>query len=153
MQGPCRRRQRLLEADFMFSILLVINTCVAVALIILILLQKTDPAAGGMFGGTGGGGQTVVRNPLARPTAWLAGTFMVLSLAMAVLGKGGGKDHAAGSVMAEAALPAPAAAQVGMIPASLLTTPTVAVSPAAVPAAAPAVAPAVSVTTVSATQG
>ena len=143
MQGPCPCVGWLLEADVMLSILLVINTCVAVALIILILLQKTDPAAGGMFGGTSGGGQTVVRNPLARPTAWLAGAFMVLSLLMAVLAKGGGKDHAAGSIMNEAAvsaaLPAPAAAQVGMIPAALLTTPTTAVSPVLVPAASPTI--------------
>jgi protein translocase SecG subunit len=80
----------------MLSILLVVNTCVAVALVVLILLQKTDPAAGGMFGGAGGTTQTVVRNPLARPTAWLAAAFMILSLAMAVLAKGGGKGEAHG---------------------------------------------------------
>ncbi len=128
----------------MLSILLIVNTCVAVALIVLILLQKTDPAAGGMFGGTGGGGQTVVRNPLARPTAYLAGAFMVLSLVMAVLAKGGGKDAMGhDSVMTAAVLPAPAAVQAAMVSATLPVP--AEVSPASVPAA-------VSATTVSATQ-
>jgi preprotein translocase subunit SecG len=124
----------------MLSILLVVNTCVAVALVVLILLQKTDPAAGGMFGGAGGTTQTVVRNPLARPTAWLAATFMILSLAMAVLAKGGGKGEAHGSIMAEANLPAPAALQPAMVPAVLLSSPTTEVSPALlVPAASPTI--------------
>jgi preprotein translocase subunit SecG len=124
----------------MLSILLVVNTCVAVALVVLILLQKTDPAAGGMFGGAGGTTQTVVRNPLARPTAWLAAAFMILSLAMAVLAKGGGKGHVEGSVMAEANLPAPAALQPAMVPTALLTSPTLEVSPALlVPAASPTI--------------
>jgi preprotein translocase subunit SecG len=97
----------------MMSVLLIINTCVTVALVILILLQKTDPSSGGMFGGTGSS-QTVVRNPLAKPTAYLAAIFMVLTLALAYLNKGG--EHKADSVMADiAALPAPAALQPAMV--------------------------------------
>ncbi len=139
MHGACGAGVRLLNTAFMLSILLVVNTCVAIALIVLILLQKTDPAAGGMFGGTSSAAQTVVRNPLARPTAWLAAAFMVLSLGMAVLAKGGGKEAAAGgSIMAEAELPSPAAMQPAMVPAAvLLATPTEVISPVMVPAASP----------------
>jgi preprotein translocase subunit SecG len=120
----------------MLSTLLIIHTCVAVALVILILLQKTDPSSGGMFGGAGGGSHTVVRNPLARPTAILAAVFMVLSLVLAVLGKGGGSQQ--GSVMVEAALPvapSPAALQSGILPAMptvITTSATQGVSPATV---------------------
>jgi preprotein translocase subunit SecG len=86
----------------MLSILLIINAVICVALIILILLQRTDPSAGGMFGGTGGAGGPVIRNPLAKPTAYLAGLFLLLSLVMAYFakGQGGAAEH---SVMAEAA--------------------------------------------------
>ena len=86
----------------MLSILLIINAIICVALIILILLQRTDPSAGGMFGGTGGAGGPVIRNPLAKSTAYLAGLFLLLSLVMAYFakGQGGAAEH---SVMAEAA--------------------------------------------------
>lgn len=86
----------------MLSILLIINAVICVALIILILLQRTDPSAGGMFGGTGGAGGPVIRNPLAKPTAYLAGLFLLLSLVMAYFAKGQG-GAAEQSVMAEAA--------------------------------------------------
>jgi preprotein translocase subunit SecG len=87
----------------MVSLLLTINAIICVALIILILLQRSDPASGGMFGGTGGGGGAVIRNPLARPTAFLALAFLVLSLLLAYLNKGSGHES---SVM-EGAAPAP----------------------------------------------
>lgn len=75
----------------MTSLLLTLNALICVALIILILLQRSDPSSGGMFGGAGGGGnQPVVRNPLAKPTAVLAGLFLVFSLALAYLNKGAG---------------------------------------------------------------
>ncbi len=126
-------------SSLMLSILMIVNTCVAVALVVLILLQKTDPAAGGMFGGVGGGAQTVVRNPLARPTSWLAALFMVLCLAMAVVGKEGGKG-AVESVMADAApaAPSPATLQAGMIPGMplALISPATVVSPVAAPTTA-----------------
>lgn len=98
----------------MMSILLILNTCVAVALVILILLQKTDPASGGMFGGAGGGGGAVVRNPLAKPTAILAAAFIGLSLLMAYVNKGG--EHKAESVMADVEHSAPAGNLTGMTP-------------------------------------
>ncbi len=96
---------------------MVLNVFVCVALIVLVLLQKSDPASGGMFGGAGGTTQTVVRNPLARPTAFLAAAFLILSLTMAYLNKGAGKESsvmagevatpvAKGSIM-PSALPAP----------------------------------------------
>lgn len=87
----------------MVSILLTINAIICVALVILILLQRSDTNSGGMFGGTGGT-QTIVRNPLAKPTAVLAALFLVFSLIAAYLNKGEG--HAT-SVMADAH-PAPA---------------------------------------------
>lgn len=91
----------------MISLLLVVNVLICVGLIILILLQRSDPASGGMFGGTGGGGGAVVRNPLARPTAILAGLFLFLSLLLAYLNKGS-TGHT--SIM-EGAAPAPATVQ------------------------------------------
>lgn len=91
----------------MVSILLTVNALICVALIILILLQRSDPASGGMFGGTGGGSQTVLRNPLARPTALLALAFLIISLVLAYLNEGAGHGT---SVMAEGVAPAPAQA-------------------------------------------
>ena len=73
----------------MTAFLLTLNVLICVALVILILLQRTDPSAGGMFGGTGGSGP-VVRNPMAKPTAYLAGAFMLISLVIAYTSKGDG---------------------------------------------------------------
>lgn len=101
----------------MVSILLVVNMVICVALIILILLQRSDPASGGMFGGAGGGNQPALRNPLARPTAILAGLFLVFSVLTAVLNKGEG--HGSSSVMS------------GHIPAAPATLPEAALLPAA----------------------
>ncbi|HEX2858726.1 MAG TPA: preprotein translocase subunit SecG [Alphaproteobacteria bacterium] len=72
----------------MTPILLLVNALVAILMVILILLQRNDPAAGGMFGGTGGGSQPVVRNPLARPTAFLAAVFLINCITIAYLTKG-----------------------------------------------------------------
>lgn len=74
----------------MTAILLVLNALVAVGLIILIMLQRNDPGTGGAFGGGSGGAQPVVRNPLAKPTAILAGIFLVSSLVIAYLAQGTG---------------------------------------------------------------
>lgn len=76
----------------MTAILLVINALVAAGLIILILLQRSDASAGGAFGGMGSGGQPVIRNPLAKPTAILAGIFLLSSLVIAYIQQG--KSHA-----------------------------------------------------------
>jgi preprotein translocase subunit SecG len=72
----------------MTALLLLVNALVAILMIILILLQRTDPASGGVFGGTGGGNQPIIRNPLARPTAFLAAVFLINCLAIAYLTKG-----------------------------------------------------------------
>lgn len=115
----------------MVSLLLTLNAIICVALIILILLQRSETGAGGVFGGTGGGGQAVVRNPLARPTAILAGLFLVFSIVTAVLNKGG-THHT--SVMADAPaqttlpapslIPAPVSATVTPASTTIIITPT-----------------------------
>lgn len=94
----------------MVTLLLTLNAIICVALIILILLQRSDPASGGMFGGAGGAAGPVIRNPLARPTAILATLFLVLSLVLAYLNKGGEGEHSLMSANVET--PAPALAPV-----------------------------------------
>lgn len=88
----------------MTAILLTVNIIICAALVGLILLQRTDPSAGGMFGGTGGSGPAV-RNPLAKPTAYLAAAFMLISLVIAYTSKGQGSHE---SVTAGHEVPAPA---------------------------------------------
>ena len=90
----------------MTAILLLVNALVAILMVILILLQRTDPASGGMFGGTGSGNQPVIRNPLVRPTAFLAAVFLINCLAIAYLTKG---HEEASSIMKVEAAPIPAA--------------------------------------------
>lgn len=124
----------------MTPVLLTINAIVCVALVILILLQRSDPGAGGAFGG-GGANSPVIRNPLARPTALLAATFLILSVVIAYTTKGGGESH---SVMATGhaaetpapatELPAPTTAGAADLLGALQTSATVA--PAAVEASA-----------------
>jgi len=123
----------------MVSILLTLNAIICVALIILILLQRSETGAGGMFGGAGGGANAIIRNPLAKPTAILAGLFLIFSIAAAVLNKGGG--HAE-TVMEGAHTPAlPTLPEAALLPATvsastapgvsttIITTPTTAPSP------------------------
>lgn len=123
----------------MVSILFTLNAIICVALIILILLQRSETGSGGMFGGTGGGAQPVVRNPLARPTAILAGLFLVFSVAVAMLNKGGGHE---GTVMTDGhAAPAPALPEATLLPESAsATTPAPAPQPVVSPTEAPHVA-------------
>lgn len=106
----------------MVSILLALNVVICVALIILILLQRSDPASGGMFGGTGGGGQPVIRNPLARPTAILAGLFLVFSVLAAVLNKGEGHAASSSIMSGELAAPAPLLPGAALLPATASPT-------------------------------
>jgi protein translocase SecG subunit len=112
----------------MIAILLLANALIAVAMIILILLQRNDPAAGGIFGG-GSGSQPVIRNPLARPTAFLAALFLLNCIVIAVFTRG---HEAQNTVMA-----APEAAGAGAV------SPTMPELPAAVPMSAPLSATAV----------
>lgn len=116
----------------MMSILLILNALICVALIILILLQRSDPASGGMFGGTGGGSsQPVIRNPLARPTAILAGLFLVFCLAMAVMAKGGSHSTSvmADHTMTPPAIPTAISATTAEQPSPTVVSPTTTISP------------------------
>ncbi len=72
----------------MTAMLFLVNALTAAGLILLILLQRSDPATGGAFGGMGGGNQPIIRNPLAKPTAILAGIFLVTCLLIAYTQKG-----------------------------------------------------------------
>ncbi|RYG61547.1 MAG: preprotein translocase subunit SecG [Alphaproteobacteria bacterium] len=115
----------------MVSVLLILNAIICVMLIVIILLQRSETGTGGVFGGTGGGGQAIARNPLARPTAILAGLFLLFSVVTAVINKGGNHGE---SVMlntpADASLPAPVlmpesvSATVAPVPAATTVTPT-----------------------------
>lgn len=122
----------------MVTVLLILNAVICVALIAIILAQRSDPASGGMFGGAGGGSQPVVRNPMARPTAILAGLFLLFSVLAAVLNNGGGHGE---TIMANApAAPAPATlpeaallpsttVTATTVPATAVVTPTTVISP------------------------
>lgn len=74
----------------LYSLLLVLNVVSAIALVLLILLQRSETSVGGAFGGAASG--TTVRNPLAKPTAWLAFIFMVSCLGTTLVGKGSGRS-------------------------------------------------------------
>ncbi len=115
----------------MVSILLTLNAIICVALIILILLQRSETGAGGMFGGAGGGSNAIVRNPLAKPTAVLAGLFLLFSVIAAVLNKGAGHPE---TVMTEATAPAtPTLPEASLLPtatsATVIPVPATAPSP------------------------
>ena len=76
----------------MQTALLILHIVLAVAMIAVVLVQKSDGGALGMGGGGAGGGFMSVRgtaNLLTRTTAVLAGLFFAMTLALAVLFKGG----------------------------------------------------------------
>ena len=78
----------------METILLVILVIVAVTMIIAVLIQRSEGGALGIGGGGGGGGPGAMfsargsANFLTRLTGGLAAVFMILSLVLAILGKG-----------------------------------------------------------------
>jgi|GEM_PF-2176236 len=74
----------------LYSLLLVLNVVSAISLVLLILLQRSETSVGGAFGGGATG--TQVRNPLAKPTAWLAAIFMLSCLGTTLAGKGTGRS-------------------------------------------------------------
>ena len=79
----------------METILLVILIIVAVAMIGIILLQRSEGGALGIGGGGGPGAMFSARgsaNFLTRVTAGLATVFIVLSLVLAILGRGTEKN-------------------------------------------------------------
>lgn len=116
----------------MYSILVVLEVLVSVALVGLILIQHGKGAdAGAAFGSGASGtvfGSRGSANFLSRATAWLATVFFCLSLALAYLVHG---QRSGGSVIDKLQGAAPAAAQ-----------PAVPAVPEAAPAEAPAAAPA-----------
>ena len=79
----------------METILLVILIIVAVAMIGIILIQRSEGGALGIGGGGGPGAMFSARgsaNFLTRVTAGLATVFIVLSLVLAILGRGTEKN-------------------------------------------------------------
>ena len=77
----------------METILLVILIIVAVTMIIAVLIQRSEGGALGIGGGGGGGPGAMFSargsaNFLTRLTGGLAAVFMILSLVLAILGKG-----------------------------------------------------------------
>lgn len=72
----------------MYTVLLVIHTCIVLFLIFFVLIQRTD--SDGLSGLSGGGGNQFLTgrgaaNLLTRTTAILAGLFMITSLVLAVI--------------------------------------------------------------------
>ena len=79
----------------METILLVVLIIVAVAMIGIILIQRSEGGALGIGGGGGPGAMFSARgsaNFLTRVTAGLATVFIVLSLVLAILGRGTEKN-------------------------------------------------------------
>lgn len=132
--------------------LFLVNALVAVGLIILILLQRADTGAGAAFGGGSGGAQPVIRNPLAKPTALLAGVFLFTSLLIAYTQQGA-TSHA--SVVEDTAHTAPTtpALPAAELPITMdgangssLPSPAMPAAPAEQPAVQPTLAPEAPVT-------
>ena len=73
----------------MFTIVLIIQIMVTIALVALVLLQKSEGGALGIGGGGGGGGGLMsgrgVANLLTRSTAFLAAAFFATSIALTVI--------------------------------------------------------------------
>ncbi len=119
----------------MYTILVVLHVLVSIALIGLVLIQHGKGAdAGAAFGSGASGtvfGSRGSANFLTRITAWLAGAFFLLSLALAyvVHGKSASSsvvDEAPAAVVAEPVIPA--------------ATPEATVTPPAITETAPAAA-------------
>ena len=72
-------------------ILLLADALIAIALVLVILLQRQDSSGGGIMGGANMGASPVMRNPLAKATAYLGTAFMGISLFLAYLSSGQGK--------------------------------------------------------------
>jgi preprotein translocase subunit SecG len=116
----------------MYTILVIVQVLVAVALIGLILLQQGKGADAGAAFGSGASGTVFgargSANFLSRTTAWLAGVFFVASLALGYVLHG---RSSGGSIVERAATAAPAPAA----PAPANAAPPAAAAPAQQPAA------------------
>ena len=85
----------------MTSVILIIHLILAIALVCIILLQRSEGGALGMGGGSGGGmggfmSGRAAGDLLTRSTAFLATSFMVTSLTLAILASG---DRKKGSIL------------------------------------------------------
>lgn len=120
----------------MYTILVVLHVLVSIALIGLVLIQHGKGAdAGAAFGSGASGtvfGSRGSANFLTRITAWLAGAFFLLSLALAyvVHGKSASSsvvDEAPAAVVAEPVVPAATPEAVVTPPAATEVAPAVVV--------------------------
>lgn len=109
----------------MYTLLVITHVLVSVALIGLVLIQHGKGAdAGAAFGSGASGtvfGSRGSANFLSRATAWLAGAFFVISLALAYIVHG--RSSGGGSIVdaIPASAPAPAASTVDLAPAQPAT--------------------------------
>ncbi|MDF7674585.1 preprotein translocase subunit SecG [Acetobacteraceae bacterium ESL0709] len=90
----------------MTTLLLVLNTLVALALIGVILIQRSEGGGLGIGGSQGMGSFMTGRgtaNLLTRATAILAGIFMVLCLVLDVMNKGASSDTKGHDILAQPA--------------------------------------------------
>ncbi len=109
----------------MYTLLVITHVLVSVSLIGLVLIQHGKGAdAGAAFGSGASGtvfGSRGSANFLSRATAWLAGAFFVISLALAYIVHG--RSSGGGSIVdaIPASAPAPAAATADLAPAQPAT--------------------------------
>ncbi len=93
----------------MITVLLVLHVFVTIALIGVVLIQRSEGGGLGLGGGQGMGSFMTGRgtaNLLTRTTAILGTAFFLLSLALALLYKGGATDNAAALLNVPAQTPA-----------------------------------------------
>ena len=110
----------------MYTILVVIQVLVAIALIALVLLQHGKGADAGAAFGSGASGTVFgargSANFLSTATAWLAGAFFAISLAIAYFVNARSESKSLVDQVAPITAPAPAAPA---IPAEAVTAPAV----------------------------
>src|SRR5215213_9652236 len=102
----------------MITIVLVIHLLIASAMVGVILIQRSEGGAlSGLGGGTLGGMMTArgTANLLTRVTAILAGSFMVTSLALAILA---GQENRGSSILDRPGPQTPAEAPASQAPAA-----------------------------------
>ncbi|MFD2263247.1 preprotein translocase subunit SecG [Lacibacterium aquatile] len=93
----------------MQTVLLVIHLLLALALVGVILIQRSEGGGLGIGGGGAGAGFMTARgaaNALTRATAWLAGLFMVTSIALAIIASRGAAPQAQRSILDQPTAPA-----------------------------------------------
>ncbi|MBO1324214.1 preprotein translocase subunit SecG [Acetobacter sp. TBRC 12305] len=132
----------------MTTALLILHFCVTIALIGVVLIQRSEGGGLGIGSSQGMGAFMSGRgtaNLLTRTTAVLAGLFMFLSLALAVLYKGAvtGAGHDILATPPQQSAPVVPALPAGSTPAPAASTPAAPAPAASAPSGpAPSVAPA-----------